>query len=209
MDLKGLQNLIKRLEEKCVLKSSNIKKALMVVDRKNFVPEKLSDEAYLDEPLPLAEGQTISQPTTVVIMLELLDVKSGQKVLDIGAGSGWVSCLLAYLAGNDGRVYAYETKRVVGAMGQKNVKNSEFDNLKYIIDNAADRWKENAPYDRIHSGAAFSKIPEELTRSLKIGGILVAPTQDGYVKKIMRTRENEFKIEEHFGFSFVPFITHG
>jgi protein-L-isoaspartate(D-aspartate) O-methyltransferase len=202
-----LQNLIKRLEDRGVLKSAKIKKALFDVDRIGFVPKKLNDAAYLDKPLQLADGQTISQPTTVVFMLEFLDVLPGKKVLDIGAGSGWVSCLLANLVGRAGEVYAYEINQKVGAMGLKNVRDCRTENLKYFIADAADKWKDDAPYDRIHSGAAFCEIPQDLLRNLKIGGILVAPTQDGYVKKIKRIGEDEFKIEERFGFTFVPFIS--
>lgn len=199
--------LVQYLEDKGVLKSAKIKNTLLTVDRKNFVPEQLRDFVYEDSALPLAEGQTISQPTTVVIMLELLDAQKGQKVLDIGAGSGWVSCLLGKLVGEQGKVFAYEINETVGKMGLENVKKFGAPNVHYEIADAADKWKEKEPFDRIHSGAAFEKIPDDLKKVLKIGGILVAPTKDGYVRKIVRTSEDEFNEEKHYGFAFVPFIS--
>lgn len=177
------------------------------MDRKYFVPEALVDYAYDDNALPLREGQTISQPTTVVIMLELLDTQQGQKVLDIGAGSGWTACLLARLVGLKGQVYAFEINEAVGQMGLENIRDFGAPiNVYYEIAAAQDRWKENAPYDRIHSGAAFEKLPQKLKESLKIGGILVAPTKDGYVRKITRESEDSFNEEKHYGFAFVPFV---
>lgn len=201
-----MKKLIQHLKDKGVLKSASIRKALIEVDRSNFVPQTLIGFAYEDGALPLAEGQTISQPTTVVIMLELLDVQKRQKVLDIGAGSGWVSCLLGQLVDKDGKVFAFELKETVGRMGLENVKKFGTPNVHYEIANAADKWKEKAPYDRIHSGAAFGKVPGDLKKSLKVGGILVAPTQDGYVRKITRVSEDEFEEEKHYGFAFVPFV---
>lgn len=204
-----LGELVQHLEEKGVLKSPRVKEALLAVDRKNFVPHRMEELAYRDSPLVLAEDQTISQPTTVVFMLELLDVQPGQKVLDIGAGSGWASCLMGYLAGGAdgaGEVYAYEINEVVGMMGLENVQKCSLTDINYVISNAKDQWKDHSLYDRIHSGAAFQEIPNDLKQHLAIGGIMVVPTQDGYVKKITRVAEDDFSEEEYYGFTFVPFV---
>lgn len=200
------QELIKYLEDSGVLKSQKIKQALKEIDRIDFVPKSKRCYSYTDEPLPLTEGQTISQPTTVIFMLELLNIKQDQKLLDIGAGSGWVSAILAHLTGKKGKVYAYEINPEVGKIGLKNLKKFRFSNIYYKIVQASDEWKNNTSYDRIHSGAAFLKIPEELKQSLKTGGILVVPTQDGNIKRITKISKNKFKTENFFGFSFVPFI---
>ncbi|MDD5043147.1 MAG: protein-L-isoaspartate O-methyltransferase [Patescibacteria group bacterium] len=204
--MSSLETLIEHLSAKGVLRSEALKETLRKVDRKNFVPADKQNLAYSDEALSLAEGQTISQPTTVVFMLEKLEISSGQKVLDIGAGSGWVSCLLGELTGEKGKVYAYEINKTVGKMGEQNVKKSGLKNVHYFITDAATSWEKNAPYDRIHSGAAFGEIPEDLKEALNIGGILVAPTSDGYIRKISRVSKNKFREEKFFGFVFVPFI---
>ena len=202
----NLEQLISHLKRQGVLKSAKIETALRQVDRKKFVPAHLIDQAYADRPLPLAEGQTISQPTTVVFMLELLDVRAGQKVLDIGAGSGWVSCLLAELVGDKGEVYALEINKTVAQIGLKNIKNFGASNIVYRQADAAKVWADYAPYDRIHCAAAFDKIPTDLLNQLTVGGILVAPTQDNYIYKIIRQDKNNFSQEKYFGFVFVPFV---
>ena len=203
---KSNEELIKYLKISGVLKSSLIENALRKVDRVGFVRDELKDEAYFDQPLRIAENQTISQPTTVAIMLEMLDVKSGQKVLDIGAGSGWVSCLLGELVGGSGEVLAFEINEKVGKIGQKNVKNFGAKNVRYVVGDAGKHWGKNESFDRIYSGAGFDEIPEDLKKQLGVGGVLVAPTQDGFMRKITRIGEDELSEEKQFGFSFVPFV---
>ncbi|MCK5080931.1 MAG: L-isoaspartyl protein carboxyl methyltransferase, partial [Candidatus Moranbacteria bacterium] len=123
------QQLVDFLERKGFIRSLQVKEAFLVVDRKKFVPEKFQEFAYYDQPIFIASGQTISQPATVAIMLELLGTQPGDKVLDIGAGSGWVSCLLSHLIGEAGKVYAYELNKKVGAFGKEVISNSNFENI--------------------------------------------------------------------------------
>lgn len=203
---KSLEKLINNLIEDGTLKSEKIKNALLKVDRVGFVPPFIQNLAYDDTALPIAEGQTISQPTTVVFMLELLHLKSGDKVLDIGAGSGWTSCLLGEVVGEKGTVFAYEINRIVGNFGLENIKKFGANNVNYKIGNAADFWEEHAPYDRIHAGAAFEKVPRELLLHLKVGGIFIGPTKGHEIRKITRIAENKFQEEIYPGFTFVPFI---
>lgn len=201
-----MKGLINQLEEKGVLKNDRLKEAFIAVDRINFVPENIKDLAYKDSPLVLSDDQTISQPSTVAFMLELLDVQPGNKILDIGAGSGWVSCLMGKMAGEKGQVFAYEINENVGMFGQNNVEVCHVQNVQYEIADAAAKWIENAPYDRIYSGAAFEEITYEIKDLLAVGGILVAPTQDGNLVKIFRESEDVYIDEKFYGFVFVPFI---
>lgn len=206
MPNKKLEALVGDLERRGALKSGLIKQAMLEVDRKDFVPERIKDSSYEDQALPLTDGQTISQPTTVAFMLELLEPKPGQKILDIGAGSGWVSALLAHIAGKNGKVFAYEIKREVGEMGIANIKKTGFQNIEYRIVDAAQEWHKNGPYDRVISGAAFEDIPGDLIKLLGPQGILVAPTQNGFIKKIFRYPDGDIVREDYYGFSFVPFV---
>ncbi len=203
---KKLLNLVGKLEKSGVLQTEKIIKAFLEIDRRNFIPDDLKNYAYEDTALPITENQTISQPTTVAFMFELLRPDLDQKILDIGAGSGWTGALLAHLVGPKGKIFAFEINERIGKFGQKNIKKSGFKNIQYQISNAADDWKKNAPYDRILSGAAFENIPKNLTKQLSPNGILVAPTQNGFVKKIIRLTDGDLIEEEFFGFSFVPFI---
>jgi protein-L-isoaspartate(D-aspartate) O-methyltransferase len=195
--------LIKHLVNHGYLKTPSIIDAFKKVDRIHFVPEERKDEAYIDAPLAIGNGQTISQPLTVAFMLELLSPQKGNKVLDIGAGSGWVTALLAEIVGPTGYVYAYEIIPAVGFFGKSNLKRTNYKNISYTIGDFFDYFEDNAPYDRIIAGAAFAKIPVKLLQSLKEDGILVAPTQDGDIRRILRNKDN-YEEESYYGFSFVP-----
>ena len=115
------ESLIFSLKEKGVLRDPRIEDALWNVDRKNFVPPEFRDSAYLDDALPIGFGQTISQPYTVVFMLELLEVSEGEKVLDVGYGSGWQTALLAHLVGDKGLVFGVEIVRPLCDIGAQNI----------------------------------------------------------------------------------------
>jgi protein-L-isoaspartate(D-aspartate) O-methyltransferase len=194
------------LERKGLFENHLVKMAFEKVDRRDFVKNSLKDFAYQDRPLLVGERQTISQPTTVAFMLNVLNPKKDQKILDVGAGSGWVSCLLAQTVGKNGRVYAYEINKTVGEIGKRNVKNSGFQNVHYFVKNAAEEWKKFSPYDRIYCGAAFRKIPESLLGQLKEGGIMIAPTQKNDIRRIIRISDKRFEEEIFPGFIFVPFV---
>lgn len=198
--------LITHLEKRGMLSSPGIKDALNKVDRKRFVPSAMRAYAYSDEALPIANNQTISQPSTVVFMLELLGAKTGHKILDVGAGTGWVSCLLGEIVRKEGKVYAFEVNKEMGRVGFKNIEKHGCENVLFRITDAAEYWETYARYDRIHVAAAFKKIPDDLLKQLKIGGVLVAPTQDGFMWKITRKKEDMFVREQYYGFAFVPFI---
>lgn len=195
------QALVKHLRDSGHLSSPRIARAFLSVDRQNFVPPELKSEAYSNVPLPIGSGQTISQPLTVAFMLELLAPEPGNKVLDIGAGSGWTTALLANLVGFKGHVYAYEIVESVGKFGQENT--AELKNVTYQIRDFFEDFEVNAPYDRILSGAAFEEIPTRLQESLVEGGILVAPTKGNDIRRITRDGE-EFEEEIISGFVFVP-----
>lgn len=197
------QSLVRRLESSGVLRDKRIKKAILKFDRVNFVLPRFKNLAYLDSPLSIGAGQTISQPTTVVYMLELLEVKLGHKVLEIGAGSGWVCALLSNLVGSKGKVFGYEIQPFVAQLGQKNLKRYRLNNVWYKNQDYRKSFLKDSPYDRILASAAFDKIPQDLLNSLKQGGKLVAPTADGYINLYTREKE-QFKLLQHYGFAFVP-----
>src|SRR3972149_2720436 len=116
-----MKYLIKELMEEGILKTPSIIDAFEKVDRKDFVPEELKDRAYLNTPLPIGYGQTISQPLTVAFMLELLQPEKGNKILEIGSGSGWQTALLAYIVSGERKVFAAELIPELMAFGRQNV----------------------------------------------------------------------------------------
>jgi protein-L-isoaspartate(D-aspartate) O-methyltransferase len=125
----NMKKLTKSLQGAGVLKTSGIIRAFLENDRKKFVPAELAGEAYLDMPLPTAHAQTISQPYTVALMLELLQPGSGQKILDIGFGSGWTTAILANIVGQRGRVYGIEVVPEVFEFGKNNLSKMGYNNI--------------------------------------------------------------------------------
>ena len=210
------QKLIDHLESSGVLRSSKIKQALELFPREYFVPDELRAAAYEDHPLPIGEDQTISQPYTVVFMLEELGVEMGDKVLEIGAGSGWQTALLSYLVGEKGHVWAYEIKHPVAEFGQANLERVKRDaptgpslqNIDYIEGDARAHRREHAPYNRIIAGAAFGNVTEtqSLASLLISGGRMVFPTANNDVRVIACVSENKFKAKIYPGFVFVPVV---
>lgn len=203
------KELIQRLQQDTrVFKNPKIKKAFEVIDRKDFVQSDYQVEAYEDYPLPTLEGQTISQPTTVAFMLELLDPKEGDVVLDIGSGSGWTTALLGYMVGKNGKVIGLEIKPALVKEGQRNIK--KYKDLPIEIRQAGQEtglYKEG-PYNRILASASLPSkedAPIELLYQLAPGGVMVAPIGNS-IFKFEKVSETEIYETEYPGFVFVPYV---
>ena len=191
--------------------------AFSEVKREDFISEDLTEKAYDDTPLPIGQGQTISQPHTIAIMLSELNIKKGQKVLEIGSGSGYALSLLSELVGKgssskrsrtEGKVFGIEIIPELVKMSKKNLRN--YKNVKVFNQSGSDGFPEKAPFDRILISAAIHEIPEKLMAQLKVGGVLVAPKGSRFEQQIItikRISETEFMIKKLPGFFiFVPFV---
>ena len=191
------------------MKTPSIIDAFEKVDRKDFVTEELKDKAYLNTPLPIGYGQTISQPLTVAFMLELLQPEKGNRVLEIGSGSGWQTALLAHIVSGGGKVFAAELIPELMAFGRKNVAKYDFIK-KGIVEfhsfNAVKGFPEKAPFDRIISAASGMELPAAWKEQLKVGGRIVAPVKDA-IHLLIKKSETEFEESIYPGFAFVPLIS--
>jgi protein-L-isoaspartate(D-aspartate) O-methyltransferase len=180
-----------------VLKSRHIIEAFEEVDRADFVPEMFKESAYVDIPLGIGEAQTISQPTTVAFMLEHLSPQKGDKILDIGAGSGWTTAMLCHIVGEEGSVLGLERIDSLVELGKSNLAGYCRDE-RCRIEKAGEKLG-------ILVSAAASELPEELIDQLNVGGKLVIPVQNS-IEVVTKTSEDDFQRESIYGFAFVPLI---
>ena len=204
-----MKYLIKELMEEGILKTPLIIDAFEKVDRKDFVTEELKDKAYLNTPLPIGYGQTISQPLTVAFMLELLQPEKGNRVLEIGSGSGWQTALLAHIVSGGGKVFAAELIPELMDFGRKNVAKYDFIKKGIVECNFVKGVKgfpEKAPFDRIISAASGMELPAAWKEQLKVGGRIVAPVKDA-IHLLIKKSETEFEESIYPGFAFVPLIS--
>ncbi|MDW7671973.1 MAG: protein-L-isoaspartate(D-aspartate) O-methyltransferase [Bacillota bacterium] len=203
-----LETLIQRMKDRGILQSPALEEAFRQVDRCLFVPNHLKDQCYDDHPLPIGEGQTISQPSTVAFMLELLQVEKGSCVLDVGSGSCWTTALIAAMTGETGKVIALERLSLLSDFGRRNLEKGSWPHAEVHHANGFYGWEPAAPYDRILVSAAATQVPNELVRQLKVDGRLVVPISDfwGNMLLIIKQPDGQLKRETHAGFAFVPFI---
>lgn len=211
------EELVESLIEGGHLKTPAVIEAFRKVDRATFAPEREKPHAYENRPLALPAGQTISQPLTVAFMLELLEPKRGEKILDIGAGSGWQTALLAELVGNPlrepadggGKIIAVERIEELWAFAATNLTNAGFMEsgaVKLVHGDASEGYASEAPYDKIVAAAAGAVIPEAWKGQLKVGGRIIAPVGEAIVV-LDKTGPEEFEERKFHGFRFVPLVS--
>ena len=206
--MRNLEELVKSLEYNGVLRTPSIRNALLKIDRIDFVNPDHKEYAYEDRALVLMESQTISQPYTVVFMLELLQTKKGDKVLDIGSGSGWTTALLSEIVGEKGYVHAMERIAALKEFGENNFLKTGNKNASFILGNGADGLPDHAPFDKILVSASTKRMPKKVFKQLKQGGTMIIPFSEPYnsIKSITKINDDEYEEKVFPGFVFVPFI---
>jgi protein-L-isoaspartate(D-aspartate) O-methyltransferase len=165
------------------LKDERVLKAMLKVPRHLFVDEALRDQAYGDFPLPIGEGQTISQPYIVALMTEALELKGNERVLEIGTGSGYQTAILAELAL---WVYTIERFQALLERAKKVLKELGYKNISFKLDDGTLGWKEAAPFDAIIVTAASPDIPPPLVEQLAEGGRMVIPVGDEFSQTLIK-----------------------
>ena len=202
------EKLIQILINDGYLKTPGIIDAFKKIDRGDFLPESEKERAYENIALPIGYEQTISQPLTIAFMFELLEPKSGEKILDIGSGSGWTVALLSEIVGNSGKVFGIERIPELAKFSKNNISklNIKESNAAEIVEgDGSEGYEKEAPYDKIISAAAAKEIPSAWKNQLKIGGLIVSPINHSIVR-LEKKSANEFEKKEYFGFNFVPLI---
>ena len=204
-------NLIDKLIKEKYLKSPQIIDAFKKIERADFVPTEIIKEkgkSFVEEynaPLPIGYGQTISQPLTVAFMLELLQPKPGDKILDIGSGSGWQTAMLCEIVGPDGFVWAIERISKLKDFGQANLSKYNFKNVEFVHGDGSKGLLDKAPFDKIIVAASAEQIPQQWKDQLKNDGRLVMPIKNS-IWLLIKKNKNHFEEKEYPGFAFVPLI---
>jgi protein-L-isoaspartate(D-aspartate) O-methyltransferase len=169
------------------IKDKKVLEALRKVPRHKFVPKHLQKYAYADEPLPIGEDQTISQPYIVAFMTEQLQLKSNQKVLEIGTGSGYQAAILGEIADS---VFTIEIVDVLARRAKKTLESLGYKNIFVKSGDGYKGWPEHAPFDAIIITAAPTKIPQPLENQLKTGGRMILPLGD-YSQELVLLEKNQ------------------
>lgn len=193
MNLQEKKNaLIEYLVDTGYLKTKSVIDAFRKVPREDFIPENMKKYAYVNEPLPIGEGQTISQPLTVAFMTEYLDAKPGNKILEVGAGSGYQAAILSEVVGEKGKIISTEVIPKLAGFAEQNLK--KYKNVKVICSDGSLGYEPEAPYDRIIVTASAPDVPEPLLKQLKDNGKIIIPIgaemyliekQKGKIRKTM------------------------
>jgi protein-L-isoaspartate(D-aspartate) O-methyltransferase len=186
------------------VKAPAVIRAMGTVPRHLFVSASLRSQAYADHPLPIEESQTISQPYVVALMSEALHLKQGERVLEIGTGSGYRA---AVLAGIVKEVYTIEIRKTLADRSEKTLADLGFRNVKVKFGDGYFGWEEHAPFDAIIITAAANYIPPLLIKQLKEGGRLIVPPGSTVYYQMLTLatkRKGELDVEQIYPVAFVP-----
>ncbi|MFW6144017.1 MAG: protein-L-isoaspartate O-methyltransferase [Candidatus Natronoplasma sp.] len=200
------ERLVEKLLKRGYIESERVE-AMKRVPRHEFVPKRIKDSAYVDMPQPIGEGQTISAPHMVAMMVEELDIEEGQKILEVGGGRGYHAAVIAELVGKEGRVYSVEYIEKLARSAQRTLDKNGYENVRVIHADGSTGYQEKAPYNRISVACGAPDIPNPLIGQLKRGGKILIPIGSEFFQRLVRaTKVGEYEIrkENLGGVRFVP-----
>ena len=203
---KGQRNqLVQNISHKGI-NDEKVLAAIGEVPRHFFFDTAFAEHAYEDKPFPIGSGQTISQPFTVAFQTQLLDVQPGEKVLEIGTGSGYQAAVLAAMRA---RVYTIERQKELFRFSQQIIGQMKYKRIQFFYGDGYKGKPAYSPYDKILITCGAPFIPQDLIDQLKPGGYLVAPVGEGRVqemKRLIKDKDGNITTENHGSFSFVPML---
>ncbi len=203
--MKEREKLIDGLIQRGYLSTSRVIKAMRTIPREIFVPEWEKEHAYLDTPLEIGKGQTISAPHMVAIMCEALDLNEGQKILEIGSGSGYHAAIVSKIIGR-GKIYSIERFHSLVKKAKENLNEAGIKNVMIIEGDGSIGLPKYSPYDRIYVTCAAPSIPQPLIDQLKKGGKLLIPVGEVFSRLILLEKNEKIRKKDLGGCAFVPLI---
>jgi protein-L-isoaspartate(D-aspartate) O-methyltransferase len=199
--------MVERQIESRGIRDPKILEAFRAVPREEFLSEEYRDLAYGDHPLPIEAGQTISQPYIVALMIQAAEIKPGDKVLEVGAGSGYAAAVMSRIAG---KVIAIERQSELVEVARERMQRLGYDNVEIVEGDGTRGWPDEAPYDAIVAAASGSHVPQPWIEQLAEGGRIVMPVGDpGWVQKLIKVTKGpggNLITEDLGGVRFVPLI---
>ncbi len=200
-----LDELIRILKNMDFLHDSKVESAIRKCPRHEFVPKSFLDIAYENIPIPLIKNQTISQPAVVARMTEWLNVSEGQKILEIGSGSGWQAAILSFLVG-DGKIFSIDRYQELVDFAKDNLSKLGISNVDVIFGDGSLGLSKESPFDRIIITAACKKVPPILFEQLSPKGLLIAPVGECFQSMIVykKSLHEITEIKNQPGYAFVP-----
>ena len=201
--------MVEQLVREGFLRTPEVIEAFRKVPREEFVPPHLRRFAYEDHPLSIGMGQTISAPSMIALMLESLRVERGQKVLEVGTGSGYNAALLAELVTREGRVVSMERLPPLASFGRENLRRTGYDWVEVVVGDGSCGYEPGAPWDRILVTACSPDFPPPLLEQLRVGGRIGAPIGPLYhtqIWKVAEKRREGLHVESFSPCSFVPLV---
>jgi len=202
-----MNELIKIMKNSGFLNDTKVELAIRKSPRHEFVPKSLVDMAYENIPISLMKNQTISQPSVVSRMTELLNVMEGQKILEIGSGSGWQSAILSFLVAH-GKVFSIDRHPKLVKFAKENLNKLGIQNVDVILGDGSLGLSQESPFDRIIITAACKKVPPPLFEQLSLDGLLIAPVGEYPQSLILykKTSQGIIEIKNQPGYVFVPLL---
>lgn len=202
-----LDKLIKIMRNSGFLNDNKVESSIRKCPRHEFVPKSFLDIAYENIPIPLMKNQTISQPVVVSRMTEWLKVMEGQKILEVGSGSGWQSAILSFLV-KDGKVFSIDRHSELVEFAKKNLSKLGICNVDVILGDGSLGFPKESPFDRIIVTAACKKVPPPLFEQLSLNGLLIAPVGEYFQSLILfkKTSQGIVEIKNESGYAFVPLL---
>ncbi|MDP3732052.1 MAG: protein-L-isoaspartate(D-aspartate) O-methyltransferase, partial [Candidatus Omnitrophota bacterium] len=207
---KQRDSMVDRL--KAEIKDDEVLSVMKIVPRHEFIPKEFGEFAYIDRPVPIDKGQTISQPYIVAIMTQSLELRKGDNVLEIGTGSGYQTAILSKIVGGKGKIYTIERIKSLQDEAKDILSRLGCDNIEYVVGDGYEGWKENGPYDAITVTCAPDHYPPALIEQLKIGGRMVLPVGiklEDLALVVLTKTERGIQRRVLGGVRFVPMVGKG